>query len=1039
MNPGKRVRSGLERLVLVSFFLSGFAALVYEVSWLRLAGLYFESTAYSAATVVAIFMGGLALGSYLSGRAARRSGNLLLLYFNLEACIGVIALLIPWLFGAVRPLFGIIYRSTYDYQLVYHMLRILLSAALMLPPVVLMGMTLPILVEALTRRYSGLSRKAGYLYGLNSAGAALGATAAGFALLPWLGTWRSTLVGVAVNLAIASAGWTALRSFPWSARAVKRAAEEAKKALATRRYILAAFAVSGFCALCYEIIWTRLLIANIGPASYSFATVLSCFILGIAVGSSIYAAVSPRIKDRVLSCGILIMLTGLSATIAALFLPDLPMLASRLIAETQGNFNTVVLVKYLLAGMVILPLTIFSGALFPAAASAYVPDASRLSERIGRLYAANSIGAIAGSLIAGFTLLPALGAHRAALPIIVLQMAVGLYIVARSRGLKWMSYLVPVPLAAVLVLVLRPPADPRLLYGGGYLYFKQYQEKGGRQVPLKSWTLLYHKDGPGGTITVTRSEDETFTLLAIDGKVDGSNVPADMNTQSLLAHVPMLLHGAPEDVLIIGLGTGTTYANALAYPVRRVQCVEISPQVIEASTFFHSLYDSTRIYDARGEVTLGDGRSLLFFTENEYDVIIAEPSNPWLSGMGNLFTVEYFNAMRSRLREGGVCCQWVHGYRLSPQTFKSVIKTYATVFPHVSLWWVNITFGDFLLVGSAHQPVVGMDEVDRAISAYGIRNYSDGGGAVSAYSFLRRFVAGSRDLRAYAAGGRLITDDSAFLEYFASREMYANVLDVLHRELIGLSKPPYEILREGDAGNPEVRSELALYDDNRRTFIEFVYTDSRADPWDHPIYLAKGDDWQWDEDISIVVGQTMTGYAEELYEEAQNMPPGEDRSRQIANIIRGYTEALKFGEPRNTDVENLAVLYRDIGEFSAALGILDAAIERGYESIGIYRLRGEVLYALAFARMKEADAVVARDAAEAERHRIAANDYLQRAAEAFIRVTELDPDNVGHWLDLGSIMRTLGDADAARECWQRVLVIDPDNDAARRALATLGD
>lgn len=1039
MESVQRTGPNIERLVLISFFFSGFAALVYEVSWLRLTGLYFESTAYSAATVVAIFMGGLALGSYLSGRIARRSGNLLLLYFSLEALIGLIALLVPWLFTAVRPLFGAVYRNTYDYEFAYHTLRILLSALIMLLPTVLMGMTLPLLIEAITRRYSSLSKKAGLLYGVNSAGAALGAAAAGFLLLPRLGTGRATLVGVAVNLSIAFGGWIALGRFPWSAVTAQKVSVVHGRALSTRRYILIAVAVSGFCALCYEIIWTRLLIANIGPASSSFATVLSCFILGLAGGSTLYAAVSPRIKDKVFSCGLLIILTGLAALLASIFLPGLPQFASRLLSNSQGSANEIAMVKYALAGMLILPLTIFSGALFPAAASAYVPDASRLSERMGRLYAGNTLGAIAGSLSAGFILLPALGAHRAALPIILIHLAVGFYIVGRTRGIRAVAYLAPVPLAAVFILLTRTPADPRLLYGGGYLYFWQYEHVAGRPAAAEARTLLYHKDGPGGTVTVSRSGDKTATYLAIDGKTDGSDNAPDMMTQSMLAHLPLVLHGHPKSVLVVGLGTGTTYATALAHPVEKVVCAEISPQVVEASRFFYSAYDSTRMRDPRGEVILGDGRSLVFFTDDEYDVIIAEPSNPWLSGMGNLFTIEYFSAVRGRLREGGVCCQWLHGYRLSPRTFKSIVKTFATVFPHASLWWINITGGDYLLIGSAHQPVVSLATLDGAISAYGIKNYMHPEGTMSAYSFLRRFIAADRDLRRFAAEGRLVTDDSAFLEYSASREMYAQVLDILHSELSDLSRPALEILNSEEARDPALRSRLKLYNENERAFIEFIYADSPADPWDHPVYRAKRNDWRRDEDISVAVGQSMTGYAELLYVDAQNVPFGEERRMQIRNILRGYTEALSFTPPRDIDVENLAVLYCDIGEYGAALGTLEAGLELGYESAGIHKVRGEVLYALAAEELAQAHHAGGSSPSEADRHAAAAGDYLRRASAALGRAAELEPGDVGIWLDLGAVMRAMGDYDSARASWRRVLAIDPDNDDARRALATLGD
>jgi spermidine synthase len=1026
-----------ERLVLVSFFLSGFAALVYEVSWLRLAGLYFESTAYSAATVVATFMGGLALGSYLAGRVAGRSRDLFLVYFNLEALIGLVALAIPLLFNVLRPLFGLIYGVAYGQPFLYHSLRILLSALLMMPPALLMGMTLPILIEALTREYAGLGRKSGFLYGLNSAGAGLGAAVCGFLLLPALGTLRATLVGVAVNLGIAFAGWTAIGRFPWQGRLDREPEEPPAGPPATRRFVLAAFAFSGFCALCYEIVWTRLLVASIGPASHSFAIVLSCFILGLAVGSSVYASLSPRIRDKILSCGLLMILTGVAAALAALFLPRLPGFASHLIASHQGSFHAVIIVKYVLAGLVVLPLTVFSGALFPAAASAYVPDAGRLSERIGRLYAANSIGAIAGSLAAGFFLLPALGAHRSALPIILFEIAAGLYVVGRSRSARWARLIVPVPAIVLILLILAPQADLRLLYGGGYIYFWTLRETPEGRVPAGERRLLYHEDGPGGTVTVTESADGGSRFLAIDGKTDGSNEPSDMTTQTMLAHVPLVLSRDARDVLIIGLGTGTTYATALGYPVERVTCVEISPQVIEASHFFYGSYDSTRMDDPRGRVVLGDGRSFMFFDDGEYDVIIAEPSNPWLSGMGNLFTIEYFNAMRRRLTEGGICCQWVHGYRLSPRTFKSIVKTFAVVFPHVSLWWVNLTGGDFLLVGSERQPEVAFGEIEKAESAYGIRNYYREQEGVSAGSFLRRFVAADRDLRRFAASGDLITDDSAFLEDRAAREIYTQYVDLLHRELAAISRPALELLTEEDSGDPEVISLLGSYEDNRRAFVEFIYSDSDADPWRHPIYLAKRRDWRRDEDVSAALGRSMTGYAELLYLEVRNIPPGNARLEAYKNILRGYTEAMAFVPPRATDVENIAVLYRDIGELKAALNTLKAGVEYGHESGAIYQMEGELLYALAREQMDLTGEGGSPSAPGGKDDTATARNYLREASAAYRRALELEPANAGHWLNLGAVMRALGDYDSAREAWQRALAIDPENEKARRALATL--
>jgi tetratricopeptide (TPR) repeat protein len=261
---------------------------------------------------------------------------------------------------------------------------------------------------------------------------------------------------------------------------------------------------------------------------------------------------------------------------------------------------------------------------------------------------------------------------------------------------------------------------------------------------------------------------------------------------------------------------------------------------------------------------------------------------------------------------------------------------------------------------------------------------------------------------------------------------------VLHRELAGLSRPALALLEAGDAADPEVAARLTLYEDNRRTFMDLVYTDLSEDPWKHPIYKAKRDDWIEDEDISVSLGKIMTGYAERLYLEARKTPPGEERRRKVQNILQGYTEALSFTELRVADVENLAVLYRDIGEVEAALATLDAGLERGYESVGIHDIRGGLLYALAKEEAAEAEAA-GEDQPGAGGHIDAADEYLEEASTAYARATELDPENVSHWLRLGAIRWALGDHEGSRASWQRVLVIDPDNESARRGLAALGD
>ncbi len=1096
----------LEKIVLASFFLSGAAALIYQVSWLRLAGLYFEGTAYAAATVVAIFMAGLALGSFLAGKLTRHqsrvqspesqaasggtettsdeqraaSNNLLDLYFNLEALIAIVALLVPLLFTVSRPLFAVIYHAFYGQQSLYHLARILLSTLILLPTVTLMGMTLPLLIEALTREHGQLSRKSGFLYGINCAGAAAGATICGFLLLPNLGTFKTTLVGVAVNLIIAFIGWSTLGRWPFTGRKVARlqgckegdasneqlatsnSADAPDKAATGRRgdgaskpdtdsspvrrfaaspvrtYILPVFALSGFCSLNYEIIWTRILASNIGPASYSFATILCCFILGLALGSAVYAWLAPRIRDKVLSCGILLILAALAAIAVTLFLPRLPLLAANLLSTRKDDFLAVSLVKYLLAAIVILPLTIFSGALFPAAAASYARSASRLSESIGRLYAANSVGSIIGALLAGFVLLPLLSAQRAGLPIIALQLALGLYVIARKRGARITAYFLPLPLAAFILLLVLPGADPKVVFGGSYMYFRQYLKPKLKDLPRGNQDLLYYKDGPGGTVTVLKIQGRSKIFFAVNGKTDGSSEGSDMTTQTLSAHLPLLMHPRAEEVLIIGLGTGTTFATTLLHPIKKTTCLELSPQVVEAAKLFHPFYGGDPLRDHRAKIVIGDGRSYIFFNRENFDVIIAEPSNPWMSGVGNLFTREYFQAMRAKLKPGGIACQWLQGYRLSPDTFKTIINTFAAVFPHVSLWWVNLTEGDFLLLGSDAEYKFSLPFLDEKIEEYRIEKHFYIKRLMTPYTFLRCFVAADDDLRRFAASAEIVTDDNGLLEYVSPRELYVNALPELHAQLAALSTSPLVLLEQEDSRRPEVREKLAFYYKNRRDFINFLYQKGTTHKWGSPQLMDKDKQWRQDEDVSVALTHTLAEFVGRLYEESKKAASQQTANEMMRKALAGYRVSLSIN-PNQPDVyPNLAIIYRKLGDLEACKATVDDALARGFKRSELYEVSGEAYFSMAVKNQREGNNLKRTGTrSQVQEQFKRAHAHFLEAADSFRKAIEMNPSNPRYRINLGVTANNLGDKTTAREQFLKALELNPNVEKAAEYLAKI--
>jgi spermidine synthase len=531
--------------------------------------------------------------------------------------------------------------------------------------------------------------------------------------------------------------------------------------------------------------------------------------------------------------------------------------------------------------------------------------------------------------------------------------------------------------------------------------------------------------------------DRTRTFLAVNGQIEGSTDKDGMVTQTVLAHLPLLLHPDPQDVLVIGLGTGITFAATLRYPVAKSVCIEISPEVVEASQVFASFWEGMSLEDERAEIIVGDARSYLFFSPRKFDVIIAQPSDVWVRGMGNLFSQEYFQAMRDRLNEGGVACQWLQGYGLSPRTFKSILRTYSSVFRHVSLWWPNITGGDFLLLGSEEAYRFRVEKLDTCVTKYGLRYYDrPEDDHMTPYTLLRRFVAADEVLRDFTADAPIVTDDSGFLEYAATRESYTSYLDVLHLELSRISHRPAGMIAVEEGRLQDVTEQLTFYDYNRSRFIEYIYTDPSPEPWASPTLRENENNWARDNDISPVLGRSLISFAERVYAESPYSPGTEEHARLAYRVFQGYMEAFKFTPPTELDFANVAQLYRDMGDLEGSLETANEALRRGFRSAAVYQIKGEVLYAIASRHLAEAQDADLASGDERASRMAEARRNLQEAFEAFNRAAEADPANPGHWLNMGVVQRMLGDSAAAREYWQKALEVDPGNETALQFLNT---
>ena len=630
------------RLFMVLYLLSGAAALLYEVAWLRLLTMSMGHTTAAVGAVLAAFMGGLAIGSWIGGRISRDmpARRALRTYAALEGAIAVCALLVPLALAAARPLLASAYADGHGGAM-FDAVRLLVAVVLIALPAAAMGASFPVGIVAIG------NRDAGALYAANTVGAALGAALTGFVLLPALGLFGTTLVGAGLNL-LAAAGGLALSGPPAVAapRPPRRAVSGGCGLPA------AALAVSGFVALVYEVTWTRVLAMTLGPTTYAFSAMLVAFIAGLAIGSAIAAAIVPRVTRPGLWLGAAMIASAAAALLASARVDQLPLMLAAATGSADASFTSVFALQVGLAIAMLGPMTIALGATFPFAVAMAAPEGEDAAGSAAAVYAANTAGAIAGALAGSFVLVPRLGLQPSLQAAATLAVLAGGFVAWRAAASGRARAAVAVVAAAALASAMAAPQWNHERLAGGAYRFAPALAAGDIATALDAGELTYYREGAAGTVSVRQLSG--VTSLAIDGKVDASN-GADMLTQKLLAHLPLLLHPDPHSVYIIGLGSGVTLGSALTHPIDRATVSEISPEVVAASNAF-TAENHGALGDPRARLIVGDGRSHLLLSDQRYDVIISEPSNPWMAGVSALFTREFFAAARERLQPGGILC-----------------------------------------------------------------------------------------------------------------------------------------------------------------------------------------------------------------------------------------------------------------------------------------------------------------------------------------------------------------------------------------------
>jgi spermidine synthase len=800
------------RIVAACFFLSGATGLIYEVLWARMLGLVFGATTLAVSTVLAAFMAGLAFGSALAGRTGARVKRPVHAYGLLEIGIAVYALAVPFLFSVVDNLYAIIWQHFHPGFFVFSLWRFLLSCGMLLVPTTLMGATLPLLSAALLRSSGKTSTSVTKLYTRNLAGAICGSLIAGFLLLPNFGVRTTIYVAAVINIIIGivtiladrkieTASSLEIDSSPTAFSEESLLAAEARTMSDdsghAKFWLFCAF-ISGFVTISTQVALTRMLTMIVGSSTYAFSIVVALFLLGLSGGAYVIARMdlSGKLRDAVLKVELATAISLLLSLKIVNLIPGLLITTGlRLHINSWGGLLTLQIISVAL--LILLPAFLM-GAVMPLVLVWAGADSKAESVRlVGRSYAVNTIGAIVGAFGAGFILVPRFNTRftilfAATLCLIVGGLAYQPKADAPDRDLHRAIAAGLTIVLIVLLLLAAPKMNLDNLSRGAYdsLVRVLAKSRGAvddgsvQQSGPETHKLLMYEEGPTSTVSVRKDWD--ITSMAINGRTNASD-REDMPTQVMLGQMPLLLAPRLNNALVVGYATGVTAGAMLQSPIESLECVELEPATVTGSRFFQHV-NNHPLDDPRLHLIIDDARTYLRVTPARYDIIVSEPSHPWVPGVANLFTREFFQLGRDRLNDDGIFVQWLQIYQLSTDSLRSVLATFHETFPHVLVFRVEGAWKgkDLLLLGS--KASMTLDRIkerfnDPRIAAELARVNIKSEADVRAW-----YVCDETKLAPAIAGATINTDDNMYIETTVPREAFRPLLETNATWLESLAK-----------------------------------------------------------------------------------------------------------------------------------------------------------------------------------------------------------------------------------------------------------
>jgi spermidine synthase len=796
------------KIVFSAFFLSGMTALIYEVVWARLLTLIFGASIYGQSIALALFMGGLALGSRGAGwLSSVKPLSPLQWYAVLEGLIGVFGLASVTLPALCFPISTP--SSTFDF-----IGRLLVCASLILPATAAMGATFPILYKVLFSEKEPSLTQISKLYLVNTLGAVLGIAVSSYWMIFSLGIQNTLFLAATVNtllflLLIGQKQGIEIHATPKS--------ESSSPILVST---LGALFLCGMATMAYEVSWSRALCFSLGSSIYTFALILLAFLGGLALGAFWIEKKMPILHLRQTLCDLQTRII-IGAGVFTFLSLRLPLITERFFVLSQGIFWKVQLFEITVLFLIMAPVTVLIGASFPILCALLTQSGKPTETQIGSGYSVNTLGAIVGAMLTGFVFVPLLGPFH----IFWITLAMhGLVLFLCAPPPKIKSLIKNFFMISIVVVFVWSQFQSvnTLDLMSGY-YNAIYRDKNDfmprylAQNPtfVSSFAkrdphhgekkILWFRHGVTNSVAVVKNK--SHTRLVIDGKTDASVGPyyeSDMPTQSFLALLPLLYSQDQQEGLVVGLGSGVT-AGILSLYTQQIDCLEIEKRVLEAAPYFKE-YNFDVQNKANVRFLIDDARKVIRNSKKTYDFISAEPSNLWVAGVAQLFTQEYFEDCKRILKKEGVMVQWIHIYKLSCEDLKIAVHTFASVFPRLDIWG-SFNFGDLFLVGwkddSAH--ALSRERFNTFLKNYCYQKEMQAMSADTLESFLCfRLYSGKYQ----GKGPALHTDDRPILEYSAGKNMFSieanKIFEWIEQELPqeGVPSSPNPLPQAGEDRSP---------------------------------------------------------------------------------------------------------------------------------------------------------------------------------------------------------------------------------------------